>query len=145
VKLIIQPDHGVAPLLAGIKSAKKRIDVAIFRFDQKEIEKALEAAVSRGVSVHALIANTNRGGEKNLRKLEKRFLDSGVTVARTADDLLRYHDKIMIIDRRVLYVLSFNFTHLDIDHSRGFGIITKNAKSVPVSYTHLTLPTICSV
>jgi cardiolipin synthase A/B len=38
---------------------------------------------------------------------------------------VRYHDKLLIIDRRVLYVLSFNFTHLDIDHSRGFGIITK--------------------
>jgi hypothetical protein len=29
-----------------------------------------------------------------------------------------------LIDRRVLYVLSFNFTHLDIDHSRGFGVAT---------------------
>ena len=25
-------------------------------------------------------------------------------------------------------MLSFNFTHLDIDHSRGFGIITSNTK-----------------
>jgi phosphatidylserine/phosphatidylglycerophosphate/cardiolipin synthase-like enzyme len=34
------------------------------------------------------------------------------------------------VDRRVLYVLSFNFTHLDIDHSRGFGIVTRKAKLV---------------
>jgi uncharacterized membrane-anchored protein YjiN (DUF445 family) len=27
-------------------------------------------------------------------------------------------------------MLSFNFTHLDIDHSRGFGIITSNSKTV---------------
>jgi cardiolipin synthase len=43
---------------------------------------------------------------------------------------VRYHDKLMIIDRRLLYVLSFNFTHLDIDHSRGFGILTRNARLV---------------
>ncbi|MDP2998833.1 MAG: phospholipase D-like domain-containing protein [Bryobacterales bacterium] len=36
----------------------------------------------------------------------------------------------MIIDRRLLYVLSFNFTHLDIDHSRGFGIVTSKVKFV---------------
>jgi len=59
-----------------------------------------------------------------------RLLDAGVTVSRTADDLSRYHDKLLIIDRRVLYVLSFNFTHLDIDHSRGFAIVTKKRSLV---------------
>ena len=54
----------------------------------------------------------------------------GVAVSRTAGDLVRYHDKLMIVDRRLLYVLSFNFTHLDIDHSRGFGIVTRNARFV---------------
>lgn len=127
MKLIIQPEDGVAPLLAAIKSAKTRIDIAIFRADRKDIENALKAAAARGVKVTALIAHVNRGGADNLRKLETRFLDAGVIVARTADDLIRYHDKFLLIDRRILYVLSFNFTHLDIDHSRGFGIVTSNA------------------
>jgi cardiolipin synthase A/B len=127
VKLIIQPEDSVAPLLSAIKSAKKRIDIAIFRADRKDIENALTAAAARGVKVTALIAHVNRGGADNLRKLEIRFLEAGVIVARTADDLIRYHDKFLIIDRRVLYVLSFNFTHLDIDHSRGFGVITTNS------------------
>ena len=70
MKLIIQPDDGVKPLVKGIKAASKSIDIVIFRFDQPEIEKALEAAVARGVAVRALIAHTNRGGEKTLRKLE---------------------------------------------------------------------------
>ena len=127
MKLIIQPEDGVAPLLAAIKGAKSRIDIAIFRADRKDIENALKAAAARGVKVTALIAHVNRGGADNLRKLEIRFLEEGVIVARTADDLIRYHDKFLIVDRRVLYVLSFNFTHLDIDHSRGFGIVTTNS------------------
>jgi len=77
--------------------------------------------------VTALIAYANRGGEKSLRKLEMRLLAAGVTVSRTASDLVRYHDKLLIIDRRTLYALSFNFTHLDIDHSRGFGIVTRKS------------------
>ncbi len=59
-----------------------------------------------------------------------RFLEAGITVGRTADDLIRYHGKMMIIDGKTLYLLSFNFVHMDIDHSRGFGIVTKNAKVV---------------
>ena len=130
MKLLIQPDDGPAALLSGIRSAKKSIEIVIFRFDRAEIEAGLKAAVGRGVAVTALIAYTNRGGEINLRKLEMRLLAVGVAVSRTADDLVRYHDKLLIIDRRMLYVLSFNFTHLDIDHSRGFGIVTRNTKFI---------------
>jgi phosphatidylserine/phosphatidylglycerophosphate/cardiolipin synthase-like enzyme len=130
VKLLIQPDDGIAALLSGIRSAKKSIEIVIFRFDRAEIEAALKAAIGRGVSVSALIAYTNRGGEINLRKLEMRLLEVGVAVSRTNDDLVRYHDKLMIIDRRLLYVLSFNFTHLDISYSRGFGIVTRRARLV---------------
>ncbi len=128
MKLIVEPADGIEPLLAAIKSAKKTIEIAIFRFDRKDVETALKTAAERGVKVTALIAFVNRGGEQNLRKLELRFLEAGIIVARSADDLIRYHDKYILIDRRTLYMLSFNFTHLDIDHSRGFGIVSTNAK-----------------
>jgi cardiolipin synthase len=127
LKLLIQPADGVAPLVSAIKNAKTSVDIVIFRFDRAELEAGLKTAVGRGIVVSALIAYANRGGEKSLRKLEMRLLGAGVNVSRTADDLERYHDKLLIIDRRVLYALSFNFTHLDIDHSRGFGIVTKKA------------------
>ena len=86
VRSLVQPGDGVMPLVKGINSAKKSVEILIFRFDRTEIERALAHAVSRGIFVHALIAYTNRGGEKNLRALEMRLLAAGVTVARTADD-----------------------------------------------------------
>jgi cardiolipin synthase A/B len=129
VNLIIQPDDGLSPLLQAVRHAKSKIDVLIFRFDRAELEKALEAAVGRGVVVRALIAHTNRGGEKSLRKLELRMLAAGAIVARTATDLLRYHGKLIIVDDE-LYVLGFNYTKLDIEKSRSFGIITKDPKLI---------------
>src|SRR4029078_12317139 len=129
VQLIIQPDDGVTPLVQAVRTAKKSIDIVIFRFDRLELEKALEAAVTRGVVVRALIAHTNRGGEKMLRKLELRLLDAGVTVARTADDLPRYHGKMMLIDD-TLHLFGFNYTRLDIEKSRSFGIVTDEPKLV---------------
>ena len=130
MKLLIQPGDGVERLVKGIDKAKKSVEIVIFRFDRGEIERALVDAVERGVFVHALIAFTNRGGEENLRKLESRLLEKGITVARTAGDLVRYHGKMILVDRDELYLLAFNFTHLDIDHSRSFGLITRNPKLV---------------
>jgi phosphatidylserine/phosphatidylglycerophosphate/cardiolipin synthase-like enzyme len=130
VKLIIQPDDGIAPVLRAIDKAKRFIDIMIFRFDRPEVEKALHAAVARGVKVRALIAHTNKGGDKTLRKLELRLLEGGATVARTADDLARYHGKMMVIDNQTLHVYGFNYTKLDIDKSRSFGILTRDKKLV---------------
>lgn len=126
MRLLIQPEDGVLPLVKGIAGAKQSIEIVVFRFDQAEIERSLANAVSRGVSVHALIASTNRAGEESLRNLELRLLGAGVTVARTADDLVRYHGKLMIVDHRELYLLAFNPTHADIDRSRSFGVVTRS-------------------
>jgi phosphatidylserine/phosphatidylglycerophosphate/cardiolipin synthase-like enzyme len=130
MKLIVQPDAGIPPIATAIKQAKKTIDIVIFRLDRFEIARELEAAVSRGVHVRALTAHQNRGGTKSLRRLEMQLLESGVTVSRTADDLVRYHGKMMIVDGRLLHVYGFNFTDLDIKKSRSFGVISKNARLV---------------
>jgi len=130
VRLLIQPGDGVRSLVKGIAAARHSVEIMIFRLDQSEVERALASAVSRGVAVYALIAATNSTGEENLRKLELRLLAAGVTVTRTADDLARYHGKLMIIDRRVVYLLAFNLTHADIDRSRSFGVITTSRSVV---------------
>ena len=129
MELIVQPADGVAPILETIDSASKTLDLIIFRFDLKAVEKAVEAAVKRGVKVRALIAHTNSGGEKRLRQLELRMLTAGVAVSRTADDLVRYHGKLMIVDREELHVFGFNYTALDLK-SRSFGIATRDRRCV---------------
>ena len=129
-RLIVLPEDGVTPVVAAIRAAKKSLDMPIFRLDHIEIDKAIKSAVKRGVVVRTLIAHTNGSGGKSLRKLELRLLATGATVSRTADDLARYHNKFMVIDGRTLYVLSFNYTHLDIDKSRCFGIATTTRRVV---------------
>ncbi len=130
MRLLIQPQDGAAALVRCIEKAKKSVEIVIFRFNRPDIEQALWKAVNRGVFVHALIARTNSGGEEQLRKLEMRLLEHGVTVARTSDELLRHHNKMLIIDRRTLCLLAFNFTYLDIERGRSFGIITNHVQFV---------------
>jgi cardiolipin synthase len=130
VQVIVQPDDGLTPILKAIKRAKKSLDIVIFRFDLPDLEDALADAVERGVAVRALIAHTNRGGEKKLRKLEDRLLKAGATLSRTADDMVRYHGKVVIVDQKIAFVLGFNFTNLDIKKSRSLGLSTINPKIV---------------
>jgi cardiolipin synthase len=129
VELIVQPNDGIKPILAAVEGAKRSLDIIIFRFDLKPLEKAIEAAVGRGIAVRALIAHTNSGGEKTLRGLELRMLAAGVTVTRTGRDLVRYHGKLMIVDREELHVYGFNYTAHDLA-SRSFGLVTRDRRTV---------------
>lgn len=127
--LIVQPGDGLGSIRQAIDGAKKSVDLTIFRLDRAEIVKGLEAAVARGVAVRALIAHTNGNSEKALRKLEMRLLEAGVTVARSADDLLRYHGKLVVIDGTTLHLLGFNYTKLDL-RSRSFGLVVEDDQVV---------------
>jgi cardiolipin synthase A/B len=129
VDLIVLPEDGLAEVIGAIKRAKRTIDLIIFRFDLQKVESAIEAAVQRGVAVRAMIAHTNKGGEKRLRSIEQKLLAVGVTVSRTGDDLVRYHGKLMIVDRAELHVHGFNMTSLDLK-SRSFGLVARDKKSV---------------
>ena len=130
MQVIIQPRDGIEPLLEGIKQAQESIEIIIYRLDRLEIEQALVEAAARGISVHALITYTNKEDLKEIKKLERRLTERGVTITRTAEDLIRYHSKVMIVDRKRLFLLTFNFTFLDIHHSRSFGVITEDRRFV---------------
>lgn len=135
MQLIIQPIDGIQPLMKAIANAKNSIEIVIYKFDQVEIEQALAEAVARGVSVHVLVTHTNKDDLKTIKKLEKRLEDFGIRVTRTNNDLVRYHTKMMIIDRKTLFILTFNFIFLDIYHSRSFGIITDEPRYVKEAIT----------
>lgn len=124
MRLLVQPDQSVDPVLEAISGAREQLDMYIFRLAYPKIEEALAAAVERGVMVRTLIAHTANNGEDLLRKLEQRLLALGATVSRTDEDLVRYHGKMMIVDCRELFVLGYNFTRRDIDRSRSLGVAT---------------------
>ena len=129
MKLIIQPDDGLTPLAEGRPAAKKSIDLVIFRFDRVELEKALAAAVARGVVVRALDRAHQRRRREAAAQARAAAARGRRHRARTADDLPRYHGKMTIIDD-TLFVLGFNYTKQDIEHSRSFGVVTRDAKLV---------------
>jgi phosphatidylserine/phosphatidylglycerophosphate/cardiolipin synthase-like enzyme len=50
-------------------------------------------------------------------------------VSRTADDLVRYHGKMLIADRAALHIYGFNYTALDLK-SRSFGLVCRDRRCV---------------
>ena len=126
MKLLVQPDAGIEPWLRAIKSARKAIDILIFRLDRADLVDALRARPGHAGSTCARDRpHESRRGEEP-QEAGDAMLDAGLTVTRTAGELLRYHGKMMVIDQRVLHLYGFNFTSLDFNRSRSFGVTTRN-------------------
>ena len=130
MNLLVLPEDGLDLVLRAIRKAQRTLRLTIFRCDLRALEQALAEATARGVAVHALIAHTNRAGEKLLRALELRLLGAGITVSRSADDLVRYHDKLLIVDDELLFVMGFNLTRLDLQKRRSMAIATRKRELV---------------
>src|SRR5437763_1976238 len=146
MKLIVQPDSGLAPTLRGIKKAKRSLDVLIFRLDRKQIIEALTAAVTRGVDVRVLTAYTNKGGEKRLRELVLQLLEggkAGVDVriigklgshkdALTAEKYpgKRLHIRAIVRDGRRAFMGSQSLRRLELEKRREIGVIIHDKRVV---------------
>ena len=127
MKLIVLPDDGVTPLMKAIHRAKRRIDMVIFRFDRVDLEKALPPR-SPAVSSSASSSPTPTAAARSASASSSRGCWKPASrCPATADDLPRYHGKMVLIDDE-LFVLGFNFTRLDIEQSRSFGVISREPK-----------------
>lgn len=118
------PEDGVGPLVDAIGAARECVELYVFRLDHPEIIAALGEAVARGVAVRTLVTHANGGSDLALRGLELRLLELGATVSRSDNDLLRYHGKLMLVDRAELHILGYNLTRKDIERSRSLAVVT---------------------
>jgi phosphatidylserine/phosphatidylglycerophosphate/cardiolipin synthase-like enzyme len=95
------PDEDLA---AGIEQARLSVDAAIYDLNLWSIRDALIAAYRRGVDVRVVTESDNMD-EQEVQELEQ----AGIQVLGDRHESLM-HDKFVVIDRRVVWTGSMNFT-----------------------------------
>jgi phosphatidylserine/phosphatidylglycerophosphate/cardiolipin synthase-like enzyme len=108
VAAYFSPEGGcAAAVVREIQHARKQILVLAYSFSSKPIAQALIDAKKRGVHVEILLDHSN---EQEAYSDLPQFLEHGLAPVIDAKHAIA-HNKVMIIDRRVLVTGSFNFTH----------------------------------
>jgi phosphatidylserine/phosphatidylglycerophosphate/cardiolipin synthase-like enzyme len=94
-------------IVAELNKARSEILVQAYSFTSKPIAEALVAAKGRGVNVDILL---DRSNEQEAYTELGHLLEQGMHPHIDAQHAIA-HNKIMIVDRKVLITGSFNFTH----------------------------------
>lgn len=120
--LIISPINSRAKLESLIKNAKSEILIATEIMGDQKIQNFLNDAQKRGVLVKILLADIKEG-EIN-RNAGKYFQAQNIPVKYLRKPFL--HAKIMMVDNKILYLGSINFSASSMDENRELGILLTN-------------------
>ena len=120
--LIVLPDDTARPLLDAIGSAQRSVRVKMFVLSDPDLIAALIAARGRGVDVKVMLNAARRSGETENDASRMQLVDGGVAVndSNPAFDLT--HEKSMVIDETVGYVMSLNWETWAENRVEGFAL-----------------------
>jgi cardiolipin synthase A/B len=125
-RLLTSPIDARPRLAAAIGGATTSIAIEIEEFSDAAFVNLLITARGRGVAttVVAPAANQSAATAAALKRMSAAGVVVRVLVAPTV------HAKAMVIDERLVYVGSVNFTRASLDDNREFGLLLDDAKTV---------------
>ena len=128
--LVVLPDDGIAPVLAGIAAAKDSILVKMFLFSDPRLIRALIAAKKRGVKVRVMLNPARRSGESENSAAKVKLRAGGVAVKDTHPDFDVSHEKSMVVDGKTAFVKSHNWVPKNFGGTRDYAVITRDPDEV---------------
>src|SRR5437764_1224934 len=125
LRVFVEPDAGVGPVVAFIDAARSSLDGEVYLASSKPVLAALERAASRGVHVRILLEQHPNGTGSAVPALAYRSLQAhGVSVG-WANPAFRYtHAKWLVEpDRGQVLIGTMNWTTSAFTKNREFGVI----------------------
>jgi phosphatidylserine/phosphatidylglycerophosphate/cardiolipin synthase-like enzyme len=129
-RVIIEPDDGIAPVVALIAAASATILLKMFTFDSPALIAALAEAVARGVGVRVMLNPQRSSGSRANDATAAALRDAGVAVRWTSPHFAVTHEKSMVIDSRLALIATFNYVDKYFTATRDYGIVTEEAEAV---------------
>ncbi len=128
--LFIEPDAGDKPILDAINSAQKEILIEVYLLSDKDVIASLESAKAKGVAVNVMLEEHPFGGGNLNPKTKNELVSKGVAVLWSNPKFALTHEKAIVIDDTIAFILSQNLTASAFTKNREFDVIDKNIDDV---------------
>jgi len=128
LSLLTEPDQGIGPVYALLRSARHSIDLTMYEVVDPQIVELLENAAGHGVIVRVIL-DTNREKAAN-QPTHDALAAHGVHVVWADTRYAATHEKAIVIDRSVAAVMSLNLTSRYYDDTRDFAVLDRQQADV---------------
>ena len=123
--LIVLPDDSARPILDAINHAEKSLRIKMFVFSDPAILQAVIAAKKRGVSARVMLNPARRSGESENEESRKLLVSAGVDVLDSNPQFDLTHEKSMVVDEEIAFIMSFNWEPKDLTETRDYAVVTR--------------------
>ena len=122
--LVVLPDDSAGPMLDAINHASRSLRIKMFVFSDPAILQAVIAAHKRGVDVRVMLNPARRSGESENAESRKLLTSAGVNVLDSNPEFDLTHEKSMVVDDEIAFVMSFNWEPRNLTETRDYAVVT---------------------
>lgn len=130
LEVFAQPETGRQPILDAINFAEKEILVEVYLLSDKQLIDSLIEAKNRGIKVQIMIEQHPFGGGSINKTTASRLRSEGVEFKWTNPTFALTHEKVIIVDKKVAFILNQNLTQSSFKSNREFNIVDHNLTDV---------------
>ncbi len=128
VTLWIQPHAGKAPILDALDSAQDNVRMAFYSMTDPDIIQKIKDTVARGVTVRLMLENNPYGGGSTNIDVGLDLQAAGVQLKWAPRSYRYLHEKAIVIDDRVAYIMTQNMTSSGFTASREYIVRTDDPR-----------------
>jgi cardiolipin synthase A/B len=129
-ELVVQPDDGVAAVVALLDSAKSSPRLKQFTLTDPDVLDALERAHQRGVAVRVMLNPHRSSGDRANDESFERLKKAHIKVEWANPAFAVTHEKSTVVDDAVVLVATFNMATKYFTETRDYGIISHDPAQV---------------
>ncbi len=136
LQVYVEPESGDRFLIDGINNAQKSVYLEMYLLSNRKIISALEDAAHRNLDVHVMLETHPYGsGSASPTTTLDKLQAAGVKTEATSPAFALTHEKGMVIDKKVTYIMTSNFTLSALGGSsftknREYDIVDQNPQDV---------------
>lgn len=120
MRLFVEPEAGVDPVVRFIDRAQHRLDVAMYLLTDREVQSALESDAKRGVRVRVMFEEHPYGTGPGNQSIHDSLRLAGIQVAWSPGQFQLSHDKYALADGKVALVGTANWTYSAFTRNREY-------------------------
>ncbi len=130
VRTLVQPEDGVEPVLALIRSAGRSILVKQFTLTHPAVIAALVEAHRLGRDVRVMLNPHRSSGDRANDESFAALAAAGIAVAWSNPKFAVTHEKSVVVDDRAALIATFNASEKYFTQTRDYGLIIEDASEV---------------
>src|SRR5580698_4608328 len=132
VRLLVEPQAGIAPIYRLITGARSSVDLTMYELADPAAEADLAADARRGVDVRVIL---DRHLEKSANRTAYDYLSARGVHVRWAPAGTTYHQKTLTVDDATSVIMTLNLVARDYPGTRDFAVIDTGRADVAAIVT----------